>query len=133
MLDVRWKQRFQNFEKALQLLTEAMQITSPDTTQKAGLIQFFEMSFELAWKTLKDYLEEQGFDAIHSPRGVIKKAFEIELLQDGKLWLELLSDRNVTAHVYDEAMINNVEGLIREQYFPLLKSLHETLKEKLNG
>ena len=56
--DIRWKQRFQNFEKTLNYLEDALNIEKPDIIQKAGTIQFFEMTFELAWNTMKDFLEE---------------------------------------------------------------------------
>lgn len=79
--DTRWKQRFQNFEKTLRHLEDAMDINDPDITQKAGLIQFFEMSFELSWNMMKDYLEEQGFAEIKSPRDSIKKAFETGMVK----------------------------------------------------
>lgn len=131
--DVRWKQRFQNFEKAMKHLEEAIQIKNPDIIQKAGIIQFFEMSYELAWNTIKDFLEEQGFTDVKSPRNALKKAFEIELIADGHTWMELLSDRNLTAHTYDEAKATEVEKLIHHTYFPLLKQLHDTFKQKENG
>jgi len=95
--DIRWKQRFQNFEKALGYLEEAMNIDNPDIIQKAGMIQFFEMSFELAWNVIKDYLEEQGFTEVKSPRAALKKGFEIGLLKDGHSWMQLLGDRNITS------------------------------------
>ena len=72
--DIRWKQRFSNFSKAIGHLDKALQIPNPDLVQKAGIIQFFEMSFELAWNMVKDYLEEQGFVDIRSPRGALKKS-----------------------------------------------------------
>ena len=71
--DIRWKQRFQNFEKAMGHLEDALEIENPDLLQKAGIIQFFEMSYELAWNVLKDYLEEQGFIDVNSPRSAIKR------------------------------------------------------------
>ena len=128
--DIRWKQRFQNFEKALGHLAEALEIEQPDLLQKAGIIQFFEMSYELAWNTLKDYLEEQGFIDVKSPRIAIKKAFEIGLIEDGHTWMDLLLDRNLTAHTYDEEKATEVEELIHEKYFPVLTELYETLKKK---
>lgn len=100
--DMRWVQRLHNFEKAMGHLESALKIENPDMLQKAGMIQFFEMSFELAWNMLKDYLEDQGFTDIRSPRGALKKAFEIELIQNGHDWMDLLTDRNLTAHTYDE-------------------------------
>lgn len=81
--DIRWKQRYQNFKKSLQYLEKAINIKDPDIIRKAGLIRFFEISFELAWNTMKDYLEDQGFIDIKSPRTAIKKAFEIDLVTDG--------------------------------------------------
>jgi nucleotidyltransferase substrate binding protein (TIGR01987 family) len=133
-LDIRWKQRFQNFEKALKHLEVALQIDEPDMLQKAGIIQFFEMSYELAWNTLKDLLEAQGFTEVRSPRGTFKKAFEIGLISEGHTWLELLNDRNLTAHTYDDIKATEVERLIHHKYFPILKSLYDTLKEiKSNG
>jgi nucleotidyltransferase substrate binding protein (TIGR01987 family) len=123
---------FSNFEKSLQLLVYAMNIKQPDVTQKAGLIQFFEMSFELSWKTLKDYLEEQGFTGINAPRAAIKKGFETNLVADGHLWLQLLEDRNLTTHAYDEEAVTQIETLIHKKYFQLLQQLYLILKEKLD-
>ena len=130
---VRWKQRFINFSKSMNYLEQALTIQSPDIVQKAGIIQFFEMSFELSWKVLKDYLEEQGFEDVRSPRAAIKQAFEIGIIENGHGWLELLQDRNLTAHTYDEEKANEMEQLIHKNYFPLLKKLHLFFETKING
>lgn len=130
--DVRWKQRFTNFSKAMNHLENALQIPNPDMVQKAGIIQFFEMSFELAWNMVKDYLEEQGFVDIKSPRSAIKKAFEMNILENGHAWMDLLQDRNLTAHTYDEQKATEMEQLISNKYFPLLKVLLLSFKQKLN-
>ncbi len=126
--DIRWRQRFQNFEKSLAYLQQAIHISKPDIIQKAGLIQFFEISFELAWNVIKDYLEEQGFMDIKSPRGALKKGFETGLISDGHSWMQLLEDRNITSHAYDEATVDMIEGLIRKKYYPLLEQLYDTLR-----
>ena len=131
--DIRWRQRFQNFEKVFHYLEDALKINQPDITQKAGLIQFFEMSFELAWNAIKDYLESQGFTDIRSPRGALKKGFETNLIRDGHGWLELLEDRNLTAHIYDEKVINEIDLLIRQKYYPLLKELYNHFEDIQNG
>ena len=128
--DIRWLQRFHNFEKALNYLQEALQIENPDIIQKAGLIHFFEMSFELAWNTMKDYLEEQGFIDVKSPRAAIKKAFEVNLITHGHEWLKALEDRNLTSHAYDETTVNEIAGLISGQYYPMLKSFRDELHNK---
>ncbi len=126
--DIRWKQRFQNFEKSLLLLERALEIESPDIVQKAGLIQFFELTFELSWKVMKDYLEAEGFEDIKSPRAAIKKSFEIELIENGHLWIKLLEDRNLTTHTYDEETVDKIEQLIRNEYAPSIRAFHEKIK-----
>ena len=108
-MEIRWVQRFNNFSKAILLLQESLKIDSPDFIQKAGIIQFFEMSFELSWNMIKDYLELQGFVDVKTPREAIKKAFEIGLIEDGHIRMDLLSDRNLTSHTYDEIKANEVE------------------------
>ena len=130
--DIRWKQRFQNFSKALDYLETALKIENPDIIQKAGTIQFFEMSFELSWNLVKDYLEEQGFVDVKSPRTALKKAFEIGIIEKGHDWMDLLLDRNLTAHMYDEQKATEMELLILNKYLPILKSLHQHFNEKLN-
>lgn len=130
--DIRWVQRFSNFSKAMNHLENALQISNPDMVQKAGIIQLFEMSFELAWNMVKDYLEEQGFVDIKSPRSALKKAFEMNILENGHDWMNLLQDRNLTAHTYDEQKATEMEQLISDKYFPLLKVLLLTFNQKLN-
>lgn len=130
--DIRWKQRFANFSKAMNHLENALQIPSPDIVQKAGIIQFFEMSFELAWNMVKDYLEEQGFVDVKSPRSALKKAFEMNILENGHDWMDLLQDRNLTAHTYDEQKASDMEQLIDNKYFPILKALQVSFKQKLD-
>lgn len=130
--DIRWKQRFSNFSKAMNHLGSALQIPNPDIVQKAGIIQFFEMSFELAWNMVKDYLEEQGFVDIKSPRSALKKAFEMNIIENGHDWMDLLQDRNLTAHTYDEQKATDMEQLISNKYFPILKALQLSFKQKLD-
>lgn len=127
--DIRWKQRFQNFEKSLMLLEGALALESPDIYQKAGLIQFFETTFELSWKLMKDYLEAEGFAEVSSPRAAIKKAFETGLIEEGHVWMELLLDRNLTAHTYNEDTADKVERLIEQKYYPVIRKLYEALKQ----
>lgn len=128
--EIRWKQRFQNFEKVFSQLESSLKIKNPSEVERAGLIQFFELSFELAWKTLKDYLESQGL-ITQSPRETLKQAFQANLIQEGHGWLEALDNRNLTTHIYDEAIAQKVESLIRERYLLLLKTLYQTFL-KLN-
>ena len=127
--DIRWRQRWQNYTQTLLYLEQALDIEQPDFAQRAGIIQFFEMTFELAWKMLKDFLEDQGYTDLNSPRAVLKKAFEVELIADGHDWLKILRDRNLMTHTYDEATAIAVEELIRETFYPLLSALQLTMLE----
>ncbi len=96
--DIRWKQRFQNFEKAFnQLETAVSQLEALSDLEKEGMIQRFEYTFELAWKTLKDYLDQKNVEA-KFPREVIKQAFKYEIIDNGSLWIEMLEQRNLMAH-----------------------------------
>jgi nucleotidyltransferase substrate binding protein (TIGR01987 family) len=121
-VDIRWKQRFAHFKKAYSLLEQTIAIENPSDAERAGLIQFFEMSYELAWKLLKDFLEEEGF-RVTSPRDTIKQAFQAGLIVDGHIWIEALQDRNLTVHTYEEKIAIAVEKKIRDAYFPALAIL----------
>jgi len=130
MTDVRWKQRFQNFDHACALLERTAAKPDLSEAERGGLIQFFEMAFELSWKLLKDYLTREGYE-ITSPREAIKQAFQNGLIADGEAWLRALEDRNLTTHTYDEATALRVEKKIRENYFPLLQSVRADFEEKM--
>jgi nucleotidyltransferase substrate binding protein (TIGR01987 family) len=127
--DIRWKQRFQNYEKAFLLLKRTLAIQAPSEAEKGGLIQFYELAFELAWKLMKDYLEEQGF-TINSPRNAIKQAFQSTLIENGQQWLDALEDRNLTSHIYDEHTADKVVSAIRDFYFPILDQLYNRFRNE---
>jgi len=128
--DIRYKQRFENFEKSFLLLQQALEIPEPSIVEEAGSIQFFEITFELAWKVMKDYLEYEGYE-IKSPRNAIKQAFSVGLVEDGERWLEALGDRNLTVHTYDETRAKIVYERIKRDYFPLLQAFYRKCKEEI--
>ncbi|WP_245183505.1 nucleotidyltransferase substrate binding protein [Lentibacillus salicampi] len=99
--DIRWRQRFENFERSYKLLEKYSNESIENELERAGIIQFFEMTFELSWKVLKDYLENEGF-IVKSPRQTIKQAFQSGLIDDGHTWMQALEKRNQMAHNYDE-------------------------------
>jgi nucleotidyltransferase substrate binding protein (TIGR01987 family) len=127
--DIRWKQRFENFEKSYKLLEKYSNQETNSDIEKAGIIQFFEMTFELSWKVLKDYLEAQGF-IVKSPRETIKQAFQSGLIDDGHVWMDALAKRNLTTHTYDEAFAAKFVEEIKQVYFPVFKSLYEKLEKE---
>ena len=128
MNDVRYIQRFENFDKSFLLLKEALAIKTPSIVEKAGGIQFFEIAFELSWKLMKDYLDFLGYE-VNSPRDAIKQSFSINLLEEGGIWLDALMDRNLTVHTYDENIANDVYQKIKNDYFLLLEALHNKFRE----
>lgn len=128
--DIRWKQRFSNFEKAFFLLKETSEIENLSVAERGGLIQFYEMAFELSWKLMKDYLVEEGWE-VNSPREAIKQAFQARIITDGHTWMEALEDRNLTTHTYDENKAQEVAERIRNKYFCVINELHAFMKEKI--
>ena len=127
---IRWKQRFQNFEKAfLQLESATIKLQSLSDLEKEGLIQRFEYTFELAWKTLKNYLESQNVEA-KFPREVIKKGFQYEIIEDGEIWMDMLEKRNLMAHTYDEEIFNEAINQISTLYFSEIKKVFNFFKRQ---
>lgn len=126
---IRWRQRFVNFEKAYQKLREPiMDFEKLNRLEKEGLIQRFEYTFELAWKTLKDYLESQEV-IVKFPREVIKTAFYYELIKNGETWMDMLEKRNILAHTYDEERFNLVLTKIKDEYFKEISQVYHKLGE----
>jgi nucleotidyltransferase substrate binding protein (TIGR01987 family) len=125
--DIRWKQRFQNFDRAFVLLRSALENGSLALNQleKEGVIQRFEYSFELAWKTIKDYLEESGmvFDIV-TPRDVLKGAFGAKLIADGQVWIDMLHHRNLLSHTYNLASFEVAIQAVVARYLPAMAELH---------
>lgn len=128
--DVRWIQRFSNFERAFLLLQDSLKTEQLSILERAGLIQFFEMTFELAWKLLKDYEEIEGF-IVKTPREAIKQAFQSGLVSNGHDWIDALQDRNLTSHTYNEETAIAVEAKIRGKYFQLLEEVYAYFKNKI--
>lgn len=92
-------------------------------TVRDGTIQRFEFCTELAWKAAQDYLEEQGYLDVHSPKAVMRKAYLEGLVTDEQGWLSLLDARNKTSHLYDDAVADQVYQQIQSVYLPLLDGL----------
>lgn len=131
--DIRWRQRFQNFEKAFLLLREALHKDwrAYSDLEKQGVVQRFEICFELAWKTLKDYLEYGGVELSPiSPRAVIKQAFAARILADGQLWIEMMEHRNQLAHIYDEALFAAAIQEIAARFLGALEQLFSFFSQR---
>ena len=118
--DIRWKQRFQNYKKALITLENAVKLAEfRDLTdlEKQGFIQGFEFTFELAWNVMKDYLEEQGISGIIGSKGAVRHAFDKGLIENGQSWMDMIKDRNLASHSYDEETAKGLITAIMDNYY----------------
>jgi nucleotidyltransferase substrate binding protein (TIGR01987 family) len=119
---IRWQQRLENYEKACQQLLEFIEHGPLNKFEKQGLVQCFEYTFELAWKTLKDYLESEGYEP-KTPRASIQLGFKIELIDDGHLWIQALEKRNLLSHTYNNDFLNESVEVILAHYAQMLFDL----------
>jgi nucleotidyltransferase substrate binding protein (TIGR01987 family) len=120
--DIRWKQRFQNFEKALSLLEDAVKISESrklNDLEEQGLIQRFEFTHELAWNVIKDYFEYQGNTAITGSRDATREAFNKGLIEEGETWMEMIKSRNQSTHSYNDKIAKELKQRILNNYFRL--------------
>jgi len=121
--ETRWKQRFVNFKKAfIQLKSAIDKFDKLDDLAKEGMVQRFEYTYELAWKTIKDFIESKG-EAEKYQKDVLKKAFQLDIIDNGEIWLEMLSKRNLMAHTYNETTFKEVVTGIVKKYYPEIEQL----------
>jgi nucleotidyltransferase substrate binding protein (TIGR01987 family) len=128
--DVRWKQRFQNYNKALAVLTNAVELAASrelSDLEKQGLIQGFEFTFELAWNVMKDFLVEQGIIDIIGSKNAVKHAFNKGLIEDGQVWMDMIKDRNLASHIYDEKTAEDLFAAIINTYHYQFNMLAEKM------
>lgn len=126
--DIRWKQRFENYKKALLRFEEAVNGKTEERLQQEGLIQRFEYTFELAWKCLQDVLQERGFAEIRGPKPVIQQSLEDGLIHDGLLWMDMLKSRNEASHIYDEDSFLDIYHKAKQKYLAPLVGLRQKLE-----
>lgn len=121
--------KMNNFKNALNRLHEALDESalSESLTVRDGVIQRFEFTTELAWKTLREHLISLGFEEINNPKGVLAEAFNNELITDDLGWLQIVRDRNSTAHIYDEEDASEIYERIANSHIKLFDSLKEKL------
>ncbi len=129
--DIRWIQRFDNYTKAFQQLKNAVELAKErelSDLEKQGLIQAFEYTHELAWKTMKDFLHEKRNKEIYGSKDVTPEAFKYGLIEKGEIWMDMIQSRNNTSHTYNEETANEIAKAIIDNYY----SEFEKLINKLN-
>jgi len=118
--DIRWIQRFDNFKRAFTRLAQAAELAKQrelSDLEEQGLIQAFEFTHELAWNTLKDFLEARGAtEKIYGSRDATREAFAAGLIENGEAWMQMIVHRNETSHTYNEDIANVIVGAILTRY-----------------
>ncbi len=125
--DIRWQQRFTNFNKAFAQLEKFRNRENLNELEQQGLIKAFEYTFELAWKTLQDLLHEKGYGDITGPKPVIDQSFLDGYISDGEGWVKMQKSRNLTSHTYNEETAEEIANAVLSLYYPLFKDLQKRL------
>jgi len=132
--DIRWQQRFDNFNRALKQLTAAVELSAQrefTELEKQGVIQGFEFVHELAWNVLKDLLEFEGIQGIVGSRGAVREAFKRGLLADGEAWLDMIDKRNLTSHTYNAELAQDMVNTTIHVYYPCFLALQQQLQQRI--
>jgi len=151
--DIRWEQRFSNFNKALKKLSEAIEYIKKDLSEKEidiefdhadtnkileeiikeGLIQRFEYTYEMAWNVMRDYALFQGNSEIGGSRDAIRYAFSSNLISDGDMWMDMIKSRIKTSHTYNEETANEIYLKIINEYHSVFLMFQEVMEGKRTG
>lgn len=125
------EERYGNYKNALERLKEAM-LEEPTAIIIDGTIQRYEFTFELAWKIMKDYLEYNGFvDGLSSPRNIIQLAFQNKIIKNGNIWIQMMLDKNLLSHLYDEEKSREIYNNIKNNYLAEFEQLKHFLEENI--
>ncbi|WP_295153802.1 HI0074 family nucleotidyltransferase substrate-binding subunit [uncultured Brachyspira sp.] len=135
--NIRWKQRFNNFEKAFNLLKsvfEEREINKLSLLEQEGVVQRFEYTYELAWKTLKDYLEYNGSlnNIDISPRNIFKEAYSSNIIKSQDEYIDMMLSRNLLFYTYDFIKFREIIIKIENNYLKILNELYSFFLDRIN-
>ena len=135
--DIRCKQRFENYGKSLALLSDivnSIDKNSPlSNKDRLSVIKSFEISFELAWNVMKDYLSYKGITEIVGSRDSIRHAFNQGLILNGQVWMEMIEARNKTSHTYNEETADELAEKIIKNYSDEFLTFEKKMNSLLGG
>ena len=129
--DIRWKQRFEHFIGALRQLKNANELQKErkfTELELQGAVQAFEITQELSWKVMKDFLESQGKTDLFGSKTVVREALNVGLITNGEEWLRTIESRNKTSHIYDEKEILIILEIVFNQYLSLFIDFETKMK-----
>ena len=130
--DIRWLRRFQNYQKAFTQLTQAVDLShlrALSKLEQQGLIQGFEYTHELAWNTLKDFLEARGAAEIFGSRDTTRAAFTAGLIDQGEVWMQMIQSRNQSTHTYNEEMMTQIVTAVIQTYMAEFTKLQRKFEQ----
>ena len=128
------EKKMKSFSKALQSLKKIHAFyteNSNQTVSQMALMKSFELAFELSWKTLQSFFKSQGYVEVKSPKGIIKEAFNKDLIYNGQLWIDMLDARNRLSHIYDESMFKEIIKKVSKEYIQEIEKLYQKLKKEI--
>lgn len=125
--DIRWKQRFNNYQKALSQLSKFIEKGDLNELEEQGLIQAFEYTYELAWNVIKDYYEYQGEEGLQGSRDAIRLAFNRGLIENGEEWMKMIKSRALSSHTYNEKIVRQISDDIFKSYYSLFKKFEQRM------
>lgn len=128
--EIRWRQRFANFNKAFKQLEKFLNKTELNELEKQGLIKSFEYTYELSWKTLQDFLKEKGYQDINGPRPVVEQSFTDGYIIDGRGWMKMHKSRNLTSHTYNQETADEIVNEIINSFYHLFLDLNNKLENE---
>ena len=126
--EIRWKQRFYNYQKAISQLTKFIEKGELSELEEQGIIKAFEYTYELAWNVIKDYYQEQGEVNIQGSRDALRLAFQRGLIADGDNWMKMIKSRIASVHTYNLEVAQQINQDIHDIYFQLFIELKEKMK-----
>lgn len=130
--DIRWKQRFENLQKAKATFDRVLTVYQKDTENEIAqiaLIQSFEFTYELSWKVMQDFLRHMGIEVSY-PREILKQAFHHNLLKDGQIWIDMLDDRNLMSHAYEKSHAKQAISHITTRYVLAINDVFKFFLER---
>jgi len=131
--DIRWKQRFQNFENAYSAfvrMVDRHEKTPDDEAVQMALLQSFEFTFEMSWNVMKDYLENEGYNEVGNSKQAVRVAFQAGLIVRAEEWMDAIRMRNLSSHTYNQQILQETVAFIAQIFFPLVRDLYFGLKVK---
>jgi len=129
--DIRWVQRYKHFIQVFEQLKNAVELAEQrdlSELEEQGMIQAFEYTHELAWNTLKDFLEHQGLQQLYGSKDSSREAFKKGLIENGEVWMEMIKSRNLSSHTYNRDIARQIVHAIRKDYCHEFAKLISTLE-----